>query len=253
MRFKSWITTALRQRGYFFGKYPAVDFEPLPVFHILVQQLMAVRGQRLSVIQIGANDGRGFGDPLTKYLDNYPWRAVLVEPQPDVCAVLRKTYASASSHIVIEIVAISSNTDTLVMYRQRNASPAADNQSSYASSVVSADRSVIRRQLGVRQEEIEQFEVPCTTIDSLVHKHQMDDCDLLQVDTEGHERIVLDTLSFESCRPRMIQFEHGHLRPHDITAVFARLARHGYRVLYGGRQIDSVACHHTALTEMGVQ
>lgn len=253
MLLKSFITTFLRRRGYSVGKYPAADFEPLPVFHILVQQLMAVRGQSLSVIQIGANDGRGFGDPLTRYLHHYPWRAVLVEPQPDVCAVLRNNYASAPSHLAIENVAISSRADTLVMYRQRNASPAADNQASYASSVVSADRSVICRQLGVSQEEIEHFEVPCTTLDDLVHKHRMHDCDVLQVDTEGHERIVLDTLSFESCRPRVIQFEHGHLSPQDITAVFSRLSRHGYKVLYGGRQIDSVACHHTALLEMGVR
>lgn len=253
MRLKSLITTFLRHRGYLVGKYPAVNFEPLPVFHIIVQQLMAVRGQSLNVIQIGANDGQGFGDPLTRYLGHYAWRAILVEPQPDVCTVLRNTYASAPSHIVIENVAISSNTDKLMMYRHRNATSAVNNQASYASSVVSANRSVVCRQLGVSQREIEQFEVPCTTIDRLVHKHRMDDCDLLQVDTEGHERIVLNTLSFESCLPRMIQFEHGHLRPREITSIFARLTRHGYKVLYGGRQIDSVACHHTALAEMGVQ
>lgn len=253
MTLRSIVSSFLRRRGYLLGKYPAVDTEAIPVFHLAVQQLMHVRGKSLSVIQVGANDGRGFGDPLTRYLDTYPWTGVLVEPQADVCDVLRRNYAGAPSRLCFENVAISPVQHQIVMYRKKGDSSVGADGATYASSVASTNRDVVARQLRIAQHDIEKIEVPCTTLDALMQKHELHDLDILQIDTEGYERDVLETLDLVRHAPRLIQFEHGHMRPGDITHVFGRLSKHGYRMLYGGRQIDSLACHVSALRELGIE
>ncbi len=250
MALRSLINTVLGRFGYSIGKYPGVAVQPIPVFHVLVQELMRVRGRSLTAIQVGANDGRGFGDPLTRYFSDFGWRGVLVEPQPDVCDLLKKNYASAADRLAFENVAIARGGGVLAMYRQRGTGSVQGDQATYASSVVSTDPAVVARQLGVSRSEIERFEVPTASLDDLVRKHGVRELDVLQVDTEGYEREVLETLTLTSCCPLLIQFEHGHMKPSALRAVFNRLSHAGYAMLYGGRQIDSLACHRTALESM---
>jgi FkbM family methyltransferase len=250
---RSLLAAFARRHGYAIGKYPATDFAAIPAFHVLVHLLMTVRGPTLNVIQVGANDGRGFGDPLNRYFRVHPWRGVLVEPQADVCEVLRNNYSNAPGRLAFENVAITSRGARMTMYRQRGCSTVGQSEATYASSVVSADPVVIAQQLGIGKAEVESFDVPCMTLDALMEKHALHEVDILQVDTEGHEREVLETIELSKRKPRLIQFEHGHMKPHDITAVFQRLGGYGYRLLYGGRQIDSLACHESALAEMGVE
>jgi FkbM family methyltransferase len=253
MSFRTAVTSFLRRYGYAIGKYPAVDVSPIPVFHALVQLLTAACGKELNVIQVGANDGRGFGDPLTRYFDSLPWRGVLVEPQAEVCELLKRNYAAAPGFLAFENVAVSPCGKSMVMYRQRHALRAGAEAATYASSVVSANPTVTAKQLGLKPDELEPFEVPCVTLDSLIDKYEFDHVDILQIDTEGYEKAVLETLSLDKHQPRLIQFEHGHMKPRDITAVSRRLADHDYRILYGGWQMDSLACHESALTKMGIQ
>lgn len=63
--------------------------QPIPVFHVVVQELMRVRGRSLTAIRVNANDGRAFGDSLTRYFSDFRGRDLLVVPEPDVCARFR--------------------------------------------------------------------------------------------------------------------------------------------------------------------
>ena len=76
-------------------------FSPIPVFDLSVQLLMAVRGDSLNFIQVGANDGE-YADPLHSFIVNYPWHGILVEPQPDIFARLRKNYAAMKNRLIFE-------------------------------------------------------------------------------------------------------------------------------------------------------
>ena len=132
---------------------------------------MRVRGRSLTAIRVGAKDGRGFGDPLTRYFSDFRGRGLLVEPQPDVCARFRKNYASEANRSAFEIVAIARGGRALAMFRQRGTGGVQGDQATYASSVVSTDPAVVARQLGVSRSEIERFEVPTASLDDLVRKH----------------------------------------------------------------------------------
>jgi hypothetical protein len=65
--------------------------------------------------------------------------------------------------------------------------------------------------------------------------------DVLQLDTEGFEWDVLQTLDLAECRPLLIRFEHGHLSPKIIGTMTQHLNGYGYLVYFGGYESDSVA------------
>ena len=107
MSLKTLLRKVIRKHGYQIQKYPFAAFSPIPVFDLSVQLLMAVRGNRLNFIQVGANDGE-YGDPLHRYIFKYPWHGILIEPQPDTFAKLRENYAAMKNRLIFENIAPAS-------------------------------------------------------------------------------------------------------------------------------------------------
>jgi FkbM family methyltransferase len=233
---KALTRKAARKLGYQIHKYPSGEFLPISVFDLSVQFLMAVRGKDLNFIQVGANDGE-YGDPLRKYILNFPWRGVLVEPQPDVFAKLKKNYEAIKDRLIFENVAIAKGVSSITMYK------APGNHDTHQSSVVSTDPKQIGLQLGLRSQQLERFLVPCTSLNNLIKKYRMSQIDVLQIDAEGCDYDIIRDLDFSEISPLIIQFEHGGLAPRDVTRAVDCLDSHGYHVLYGGYQIDTIALH----------
>jgi FkbM family methyltransferase len=226
---KGLLRTAARNFGYQIQKYPFTEFLTVPVFDLSVQLLMAVRGERLNFIEVGANNGR-FGDPLNRYILQYPWYGILIEPQPDIFAQLCENYASVSYRLIFENVAIANGLSTITMYRGKG--------KDYP---ITSVHKRITAQLAPH--DMELLTVPCTTLDALIQKHSMSNVDVLQIDAEGHDYDVLKTLNLSATSPLIIQFEHGLLSPQEINGAVRYLSSHGYRVLYGGYQTDTLALH----------
>jgi FkbM family methyltransferase len=222
-------------------KYPTSPFPGAPIFDLSVLYLMAVQGADLRFIQVGANDGV-FGDPLRKFILKYPWRGVLIEPQPHLFAKLRSNYDAISDRLIFENLAIASSTGEITMYRARDIEA---NSEPWAASVSSLNPKVVGKQLKAGRDGLEAFSVPCTTLDDLVERHHMDQIDVLQIDAEGYDYQVLKTLDLRKTSPRIVQLEHGHLSPSDIDRTVQYLASNGYRILYGGHQMDTLALHQS--------
>jgi len=238
MSLKTFIRKVVQKCGYQIQKYPFVVFSPIPVFDLSVQLLMAERGTSLNFIQVGANEGE-YGDPLHNFIVKYPWHGILVEPQPDIFAKLRENYAAIQNRLIFENIAIAKDLSTIAMYR------APGNPNVYESSVASVNPKAVARQLGLRLRHLEQFLVPCTTLDELVRKYNMSHIDVLQIDAEGCDYDVLKTLDLSEVSPLLIQFEHGQLTRQKISGAVEYLSTHGYRVLYGGHQTDTLALHRS--------
>jgi hypothetical protein len=56
---------------------------------------------------------------------------------------------------------------------------------------------------------------------------------------------VLKTLDLSKTSPLIVQFEHNLLAPQELSGAIDYLNSHGYRVLYGGHQIDTLALHNS--------
>lgn len=236
---KKFIRHIARRAGFSVAKYPSSPFRVMPVFDISVQYLMAAKGAELEFVQIGANDGV-FGDPLRDYIVNFPWRGVLVEPQPEVFSKLRANYDAQEQRLVFENLAVSDHSGNITMYGPRREG---GNPTTYEASVSSAEPKIAARQL--HTSDLEAFTVPCLTLNDLFEKHPMNSIDVLQIDVEGHEFKILSTLDFARFTPLLIQFECGHLSPKDVDRTVQCLTSNNYRILYGGIQMDTLAIHES--------
>ena len=79
------------------------------------------------------------------------------------------------------------------------------------------------------------------TLNDLIASHQYETFDILQVDCEGFDGEVLKSLDFKNCRPKIIQFEHGHMSRMQKEEAAKLLIAAKYEFFYGGRQCDSLA------------
>jgi FkbM family methyltransferase len=214
---------SLLAQGVEFRKVPAHQASQLPVFQLAVNLLMAQRQPSLSFIQVGANDGV-YVDPLRSYVQRFGWRGVLVEPQPDVFARLVENYRDQADRLIFENVAIAPRDRQVVLYRVPGLTAVADQTMQDSLSVTSAHPQVVARQGGVAAHQLEQVLVPAVRLDELIERHALTDLDLLQIDCEGYDGEVLQAIDLSRHRPRLIQFEHGHMARGDLDALERRLA-----------------------------
>ncbi len=228
-------------------KAPCCAYEALPVFRLAVEWLSQRRGAPLKFIQVGANDGV-FGDPIRAYVIDHGWTGILCEPQPSVFTKLKENYATAAERLVFENVAVGPGSDSITLYQAPGVALKEQAATPHALTVTSADRATVARQTGVSERDLVQLKVPMVTLDALVERHGFADFDVLQVDVEGYDVAVLETLSLRRTRPGVIQFEHGHLSRRDLGRVANLLESNGYMLYFGGHATDSVAMPRELLT-----
>jgi len=231
------IQHKLRGIGIEVRKFPTVPFQPVSVFNLAVSLLMAKQGTALTFVQVGANDGV-FGDPLRRFILRYPWRGILVEPQPQVFARLADNYRDLTDRLILENLAIAADGSEIVLYTPPEGLQQDD---TYAASVASSDPATIARQLGIPEKDLRRIVTPSMTLDLLLAKHGLAQIDLLQIDVEGYDWKVLRTLDLGKVAPSIIQFESGHLSIADCDNAVRYLTQHDYEIYWGGYQGDVVA------------
>jgi FkbM family methyltransferase len=234
----------LRSRGLRLAKAPSAPMGEFPVFDLVISVLRNLKGDSLFFVQVGANDA-GPGDPIVRYASRLPWSGILIEPQPDVFALLKRAYCAAPGKLTFENVAVGPpQKKELVLYRaaeEARKSPQYSHERD--SKLVSCDPTRTSSGMQIANTQLEAFTVPCRTLDELLEKNGVTSVDILLIDTEGFDDQVLRSLSLGKIAPLIIRFEHGHLSVAAIDASVHYLNEHGYTVLYGGEQHDTIAVH----------
>jgi len=181
-----------------------------------------------TVIQIGANDGKSF-DPVRSFILKYKFRALLVEPQPDVFERLKKNYEGREG-VSFANVAISAKRGVLPLYRFKKTA----DQSEWADCLASFSKETLLNNFHNVRGEVEELPIEAITLDDLFVKSGFEQVDLLQIDTEGYDYEILKMLETSSMRPTIINFEHGFLSQDQQYECFAYLNRLGYKVTNNG-------------------
>lgn len=183
-------------------------------------------------IQIGSNDADR-SDPLRPYVISRGWRGVLVEPVPYVFERLRSRYGSTPG---IELVnaAIADRDGRLPFYFVAQ-SEDPDLPSWYDQIGSLSLQSVLHPYHVANIPDLAQrvlcAEVPCLTLQSLLHEHPLPTVDLVHVDAEGHDDDIVAQIDLVSLRPTLLLYEHQHLNDDRRAALTARLGENGYVVL----------------------
>ena len=156
-------------------------------------------------VEVGANDPRELSQTFS--LEQRGWTGILIEPQPDLAAALRR---QRSARVFAEACSSRRNSGSRMTLHL------AGGHSSFDHALNVAD---------VKPHG--SIEVPVRTLDEMLIEAGLPRVDFVSIDVEGHELDVLDGFDLARWRPRLIMIEDMllHLRLHRY------LTRRGFRWL----------------------
>ena len=240
---KGFIKSSLRRIGYRVQHIPAgLRKCPESEISLKLEHLAALQLCRRGdffFVQVGAFDGSCV-DPIHEMVCRYRWRGMLIEPEPTAFASLQRTYKD-HSHLTLVQAAISNQNGKATFYRLRKDAP---NPPSKAPLVSSLDKAMLLKNVGTQFEPyVESIEVPCRTLTDLLKEHGASHVDLLQIDAEGYDLKILQSLDFKAIRPAVINYEHDLLSPADQLESWNLLLGHDYKIFV--LLPDTMACCST--------
>ncbi len=188
-------------------QYPAYWFDQL------------LGSQASFVVQIGSNDGKT-GDPLYKLLQkNKQWEALLVEPVPYVFERLKANYPDQSRFICAN-TAINDGTTLPFYWVDPLAKEHLPKLPYWFDQLGGFDKEHILKHFdGQLAPYLRSTAIKGTTLDQLLHEHQVSQINILHIDTEGYDWQVLLQLNLERFQPEFIMYEYNHLTPVDVEAA----------------------------------
>ncbi len=170
----------------------------------------------VSAVQIGSNDG-STGDPVNNLILRNPgWTGLFVEPVPFLFERLRKNYPS-EARLRFENVAISDKVGSLPFYYlSPEAGRVNPDLPEWFDQLGSFDREHIASKFGNSMDQfIVEAMIPTVSLEAVLKRNGVEKVDLLHIDTEGHDWVILKQFDLPRFRPRVILFEHKHLREQD--------------------------------------
>lgn len=194
--------------------------------------------EQVFCIQVGSNDGFQH-DPLCKFIKRDGWQGLLLEPQPSAFKSLKYIYQSDAVKPINR--ALDQEDQERKLYR------IAFSEARWATGLSSFNRSQlvamiesghIARQckkygiaLPEKEEEIIGHDwIQCSSFQTLIKENQVENIDLIHIDTEGYDYEVLKLFPFENYQPKIVIFEHSHLSPEDRQAATEMLESKGYEI-----------------------
>jgi FkbM family methyltransferase len=182
-------------------------------------------------VKVGANDGIT-GDPCSDILlTDSRWRGILIEPVPYLFEKLQESFGD-KSRFVLEQVAIGPDIARSTFYGvDVAATEQLPNLPVWYDQIGSFDRNHILKHFG---ESISPFifeiQVDVIPLDEVFRRHEVSQCQLLHIDTEGFDLKVLKTLNLENIRPVVIYIEHKHLPANEKNDLIIRFSKYRYEL-----------------------
>jgi len=187
-------------------------------------------------IEIGTCDF----DTNLPLIEGGEWKGIMCEPAPIYFGNLKKQSEEIknSENLILENLAISDYNGRLEFVVARSDHNTENSWQRGISSVVS-DHHTGERLFDYDENKnliAETIEVPCLTLDELIHKHKIESIDYLKIDTEGHEMNIIDAYSWD-IKPTIIKLEHMHI---DDIYMATLLQEKGYIVYTEQRDIYAI-------------
>ena len=194
--------------------------------------------KNFGLVVIGAHFGVWLDEKITKHKDD---NILLVEPVPYNYALLKNKF-SENKNISICINAIfSENKKKDFYYVKESSIPKLGKH--WASGIGSFDKKHIlnhkSKRFQITENDIEKSEIEFITFDNLIDKYQIKSIDDLQIDVEGAEFEILNSIDFKKIKINSIQFESKHfdgtfLEGPKLKIIKEKLIKYGFQL----RQLD---------------
>jgi FkbM family methyltransferase len=218
-----------------------------------------------NVVQIGANDGK-INDPIYDVVMSNISKTniLLIEPQVELISYLQENY---SNHTGAKIWNGAIGPEGVAKFyrvkpiywdgyirRYLMDAPAYRVPSGFTSTSLPHVLDHARGNLpeGVDSDQaIEEVAFESRNLLTLAKENFQDfmRIDILQIDTEGMDRLVLMNSNIDFFKPGLINFEHAHLSQNDYSDVMHYLQGFGYKMFKWSRD-DTLAIKHEYLPLM---
>lgn len=190
-------------------------------------------------VQVGAHDGTQL-DPLREAILGSQWRGVMVEPVPYVFERLAARY-HANPRVMLENVAVA-DVDGVKPFHFIPQAEQDDDVWRWYDALGSFRRDVVLTHdefVGDIADRLVTVDIPCVTFDTLCERNRLRHVDVVQMDTEGYDRDVLELIDLERLGVELVVFEHLHLSDDDRAACRALLESQGFEQTSDG--MDTIA------------
>lgn len=185
-------------------------------------------------LQIGAMDGINFDD-TRGFFDMYSWKSILVEPVPEIFEELKENLKYRKD-TVFENVAIGETEGILKMVTIPNQAIIDNNLHpgykgmSAVYPLKNGFGSDFQRDIDVREKFGVDIEVPCTTVDKLLEKHNFEKVDIIICDAEGYDWQILKTIDLQKYDVKFLRLEYINLTDQEKIDIQKHLEDNGYVV-----------------------
>lgn len=235
---KKVIQSVLKHAGYRVEKIrPPLAGRQIFLLDLALFILNQRRQGAVRFLQVGANDGLQ-EDPCYAWINRFPWRGVLVEPQPNLAEHLRTMYRQ-TPRIAVEQAVVSDRPGELELHYLKVGSGVPE----WATGIASLDREAIaahRPKIPGFDAALSRITVPALTIEHLLDKHGLETVDFLQIDAEGYDAKILRGIDFRRIRPPVISYEDCNLSHAERAGCRNLLMEQGY--LFATWHGDTLAC-----------
>lgn len=196
-------------------------------------------------VQVGAHDGTQL-DPLREAILGSRWRGVMVEPVPYVFERLQARYRT-NRRVSLENVAVA-DVDGTKPFHFLPQADGDDDVWKWYDALGSFRRDVVLTHdefVGDIADRLVTVDIPCVTFETLCERNGLRQVDVVQMDTEGYDRDVLELVDLDGLGVELVFFEHLHLSDEDRAACGRLLDDHGFDQLSDG--MDTIAVRSIAL------
>lgn len=234
------VNSLLSRWDYAVVKLPAFLSEHrqsqlVPTFDMALGRLMLEKPKPFFV-QVGAFRP-GFEDYLHRHTKLGRLGGLMIEPQPKAFEELNTTYADREDVILVQ-AAISDHDGEATLYIPNH--PEGKDIAS-----LSRDHAMLCYKERPERPDPLLFEekVPLRSLDSLFTEHHLESFDILQIDAEGHDDVILQSVDLKKYQPAIISLETCNISRERRSAVWSRLDQSGYRIHINNR--DTLALHES--------
>tara|TARA_B100001057_G_scaffold135216_1_gene134677 strand:+ start:300 stop:911 length:612 start_codon:yes stop_codon:yes gene_type:complete len=190
--------------------------------------------KNFGLVVIGAHFGVWLSEKITKYKND---NILLVEPVPYNYTILKNKF-SENKNISICINAVFSESKRNDFYYVKEDSITKLGKH-WASGIGSFDKQHIlnhkSKRFQITENDIEKVQLEFITFENLIDKYQIQSINDLQIDVEGAEFEILNSIDFKKIEINSIQFESKHfdgtfLEGSKLKIIKEKLIKNGFKL-----------------------
>ena len=165
--------------------------------------------QDFGLVVIGAHSGLFLKDLVREYQDQ---NILLVEPVPYNYEILNSEYKDNQKITICKNAIIDKSKKDFFYYVKKESITKLGKH--WASQIGSFDKNHIlnhkNKRFDIKEDDIETIQIEFITFDDLIKKYSIKSIDKLQIDVEGAEYKIMNSINFQKIEINKILFESKH-------------------------------------------